>query len=151
MYGQLGLGHSEHQHKPVLVLKDEQIEAISCGWSHTLIYKKTTELFIFGDNSVGQFGLGHTMNQNKPVLVMKDEPISILMSQRIDLSWSPQSHLHFPKPFQEAILALMLCSKRLNVKVPKFVIFEIIKYVGYYSFHKHLPSKTKETRDCILN
>ena len=56
--GQLGLGHNENINIPTLLMNDESIKNIICGNQHTIIYKDSGDILIFGDNKYGQLGLG---------------------------------------------------------------------------------------------
>ena len=53
------------------------------------------------------------------------------------IEWSPELHIHFSKMFNQTIFVFVLCLKRIakhttnwivHLKIPKFVIFDIIKY-----------------------
>eukprot|EP01091_Cochliopodium_minus_P013291 TRINITY_DN4247_c0_g1_i1.p1 TRINITY_DN4247_c0_g1~~TRINITY_DN4247_c0_g1_i1.p1 ORF type:complete len:316 (-),score=72.14 TRINITY_DN4247_c0_g1_i1:58-1005(-) len=60
-------------------MNDRSVMTISCGASHSLIYKKNGELFVFGDNSNGQLGLGQKIfSVDKPTLLMTNPTIEIV-------------------------------------------------------------------------
>eukprot|EP01091_Cochliopodium_minus_P008271 TRINITY_DN1844_c1_g1_i2.p1 TRINITY_DN1844_c1_g1~~TRINITY_DN1844_c1_g1_i2.p1 ORF type:complete len:312 (+),score=81.61 TRINITY_DN1844_c1_g1_i2:231-1166(+) len=61
-------------------MKDPSIKMISCGYYHTMIYKESGELFVFGSNEYGQLGIGTLKNQKQPtpLLLMKDETIKMI-------------------------------------------------------------------------
>ena len=97
--GALGLGDNLDRKTPTLcttsksyyiiyetdksnINKNETIHQIACGKSHTLILKKTGELFIFGCNIRAQLGLGDRENRNIPILLMTDKEI-----QQIICGW----------------------------------------------------------------
>ena len=79
----------------------------------------------------GQLGNGENENLNSPTLLMKDENILILMSGEIKTEWNPENHVHFPLEFKQIILTFILFLRRnhqqTNLKIPKFLLFEITK------------------------
>jgi len=58
--------------------------------------------------------------------------INVINQSRIIKEWSPNNHIEFPKKFRKNIETFLFCLKRIQyksgVKIPKFVIFEIIKF-----------------------
>ena len=48
------------------------------------------------------------------------------------VEWNPKTHHLFPKSFREAVAAFLFCLRRFqdegDFKVPKFVLFEILKF-----------------------
>ena len=110
------------------------------------------EVFIFGKNADGQVGLGNG-NVNEPQLLMKDDSISILLGffytfffykpifilfffcHKLGGSrlgrWSHKHHVHYSEFFKRGVLAFVLVLKRVqkqyNLKIPKFVLFEILQ------------------------
>jgi len=132
IYGQLGIEDNKNQVSPVLTMKDEQIEKICCGPAHIFVLKKNGENLAFGRNEQGQLGLGNVEKQSKPVLMMKEEQISILLGGEKKLfEWNPQIHSQFDLPFQNRIFTFLLSLNRFQhnttIKLPKFILFEIIK------------------------
>ena len=83
--GQLGLGDNENRYTPIPFsscsfgdkdkVNNNEIQQITCGLTHSLILKKSSELFVFGHNSNGQLGLGDNEDRYTPTLLMKDENI----------------------------------------------------------------------------
>ena len=59
-WGQLGLGHNNNVIKPscIKVLKPDQVVAVSCGRSHTVVGMRSGEVWAMGCNSEGQLGVG---------------------------------------------------------------------------------------------
>ena len=74
-YGQLGLGDNKKRKIPTLLMKDNTIRQIVCGYYHSFILKESGELFAFGRNYNGQLGLGDNKNRSVPTLVMQDKTI----------------------------------------------------------------------------
>ena len=72
----MGTGDNEQRYKPYLMMNDNTITQISCGYSHTLMLKQNGSLFGFGRNDFGQLGIGNNEHQNKPILILKDIQIS---------------------------------------------------------------------------
>ena len=132
-YGQLGLGHNNHINKPTLLMQDPTIKSICCGYSHSMILKENGELFVFGGNSYGQLGFGHNNAINKPTLLMTNKTINFHQIQQTSIIWNHNNHTFYPKEFKERIYTFTLYLKRNQVntklKIPKFVLFEIIKYI----------------------
>jgi len=131
--GQLGLGHNNDISKPTLLMQDPTIKSICCGYSHSMILKENGELFVFGGNSHGQLGFGHTNAINKPTLLMTNKTIDFHKIQQTSIIWNHNNHAFYPKEFKERIYTFTLYLKRNQVntklKIPKFVLFEIIKYI----------------------
>jgi len=65
------------QYSPILVMEDKTIEKIACGSHHTIIYKSTKEIFVFGKNNEGQLGIA-SGTTTKPVLLMKDTELKTM-------------------------------------------------------------------------
>ena len=59
-WGQLGLGHNSNVIKPscVKVLKPDQVVAVTCGRSHTVVATRSGAVWAMGCNSEGQLGVG---------------------------------------------------------------------------------------------
>ena len=132
-YGQLGLGHNNNINKPTLLMQDPTIKSICCGSYYSMILKENGELFVFGGNSYGQLGFGHNNAINKPTLLMTNKSINFHQIQQTSIIWNHNNHTFYPKEFKERISTFTLYLKRNQVntklKIPKFVLFEIIKYI----------------------
>lgn len=130
--GQLGLGDTLSRPSFTTVMKDKSITKISCGLAHSMFYKKTGEIFVFGESISGQLGLESKGEVTVPSLLMKVESLAILLSGASQTNWSIHSHLNFPQSFQLSVTHLFLCLQRLRnetkLKIPRFVIYEIIKF-----------------------
>ena len=66
--GQLGIGNTTDQNRPVQVGTDKWI-AIAAGTYHSLGIKSDGTLWAWGYNGYGQLGIGNTTNQSSPVQV----------------------------------------------------------------------------------
>ena len=136
-FGQLGLGDDKDRWIPTLLMNDKEIKMISCGSRHSLIYKNNGDLFVFGNNYQGQLGLIQNENKifviNRPTLLMNDPSIIKINNSSVLLEWSPINHKYFSNIFKMEILTLYKCLKHIQnihgLKVPKFVIYEIIKII----------------------
>jgi alpha-tubulin suppressor-like RCC1 family protein len=128
--GQLGLGHNQNQNTPQLLMKDENISQIACGGCHTIILKNNNELYVFGNNIIGQLGLGHNENQNVPQLLMSNVSLIANTIKKRE-RWDHQHHQFYGELFRQRILTFLLAHKRNQIRtglrIPKFVLFEIIK------------------------
>jgi len=75
--GQLGLGHNRNVNVPTeLIIPNEQITSVACGYAHTIILTFNKKCYVFGYNIYGQLGLGHDNNVNIPIeLALSNLPI----------------------------------------------------------------------------
>jgi len=114
-------------------MQDPTIKSICCRFYHSMILKENGELFVFGGNSYGQLGFGHNNTINKPTLLMTNKTINFHQIQQTSIIWNHDNHTFYPKEFKERIYTFTLYLKRnqvnTNLKIPKFVLFEIIKYI----------------------
>ena len=54
-------------------MKDNQIEMISFGFSHTILLKRNNDVFVCGSNSHGQIGFGKEVNKvSKFTILLKE-------------------------------------------------------------------------------
>ena len=72
-FGQLGLGHNNHQNTPQRInpshFQGKTIRSIHVGDNYTFALCADGSLFVWGVNEFGQLGLGHRQNQNTPQLI----------------------------------------------------------------------------------
>lgn len=119
LFNQLCSNDRQEYWKPILCMKDDLINTINCGYHNSIIFRKNGELLIFGHN---------------PILLVKDPTIKFIMNDKVNIIWDPYNHHHinYPKCFQDSVLYLLLYLKRnfilTGLKIPKFVIYEIIKF-----------------------
>jgi alpha-tubulin suppressor-like RCC1 family protein len=128
--GQLGLGDYNHRNKPTLLGVDKTIKNIICGHRHTLIYQNSGQVIVFGANKQGQLGLGNYVGAtNKPIELMINKNLHFF--SRGIYTWSVENYKKLSPAKQEWIWMLYICLKRnqflTGLKVPKFVIYEIVK------------------------
>ena len=131
-YGQLGLENNKDKMIiPTLLMNDKNITNILCGVHHSMILKNNGELYVCGDNKYGQLGLGHKENVFKPTLLMTNKTIKFYNS--MPTQWTSENHKNCAPSFKQRIIAFVLFLKRnqmkTGLKIPKFVLFEIIKFV----------------------
>ena len=90
---------------------------------------------------IGEFKL---LEWNKPIELVFNFPISKIF-------WSRISHKFFPLQFKIAVFYLVTSLKVSfpNLKIPKFVIFEILKNMNQTWF-KNNP-KIDEEKKCQIN
>ena len=64
---------------------------------------------------------------------MNDPSIININGISIDFGWSPDNHKYFSIKFKLEVELLYLCLKRIQnlakLKIPKFVIYEIVKFI----------------------
>ena len=144
-FGQLGLEDTKEKNELKLLMKDPEIKSIYCDAWYSMILKNNGDLFVFGDNSHNQLGIcfskcklkqdewGKYLYLDKPTLLMNDKNISIINTGTRQINWTHQQHKYFSLEFQQRIHTFLLFLKRnqmkTGLKIPKFVLFEIIKYV----------------------
>ena len=88
-----------------------------------------------GINCAFQLGIKDVnKKRNEFTLILKNESIRMVdssSSHLIPFIWSIEEHIYFSSSFKESILTFYLSLKRIqfktSLKIPKFVIFEIIK------------------------
>ena len=49
-------------------------------------------------------------------------------------NWSVENHSSYSKGFKNSIFSFVCCLKEKEMKIPKFVLFEILKNFSYFSF-----------------
>ena len=69
-HGQLGIGSTEGQNRPVRVKSDEKFVALAAGHWHTVALSADGLAWAWGDNGHGQLGIGSTEGRNLPQLVL---------------------------------------------------------------------------------
>eukprot|EP01091_Cochliopodium_minus_P003018 TRINITY_DN1284_c0_g6_i1.p1 TRINITY_DN1284_c0_g6~~TRINITY_DN1284_c0_g6_i1.p1 ORF type:complete len:269 (-),score=55.14 TRINITY_DN1284_c0_g6_i1:323-1129(-) len=80
-YGQLGFPkETESFVIPTIIFSDQKVKIVSCGTSHTLIYKENGQLFGFGANYFGQLGKVDPKNIYTPTLLLRDKEIKEIQS-----------------------------------------------------------------------
>lgn len=132
--GQLGLQDNNNRYKPTLLVNDLNIKLTHCCMFHSVVYTQNGDLFTFGRNDMGQLGLGDNKNRHKPTFVLNDPSIIRINDKIMDFDWSPDSHKWYPNKFKDNIILLYKCLKQYKiltgVKIPKFIIYEIIKFIS---------------------
>ena len=112
--------------EPQLLMIDKEIIDISCGWHHSLILKRNGQLLGMGKNNLSQ--IRHQSDLVKPFLIVEEESLKRISSFVV---WSLEVHQSFPFSFRANVLCFVLSLKRkqklTNLKVPKYIIYEIIK------------------------
>jgi len=68
LYGQLGIGNTTQQTRPVQVSPGRKFKAISTGAFSSLAIDENNTLWVWGRNNERQLGTGNTTNRNIPVL-----------------------------------------------------------------------------------
>jgi len=124
-HGQLGLAYNIDVFKPTILMTNDNIEIISCYYDYSLIYMKDGSLLQFGSQCVSK------NKPNKPTWIGKYENLSLLYSESLIKNWTVEKHRNFPDSFKEGILTFMMYLRenrnKTGLRIPKFVLFEIIK------------------------
>ena len=111
--------------KPKVVMKGTIIKRIACVRSITMVEKGDGEV-VFSRSS------DSLKDENYTEIVMKGAKVEI-MSAGFNWSfmekreWTPQNHSYFSSAFRNSVLMILLCLREQGMKIPKFVMFEIIK------------------------
>lgn len=132
----LGFGHNTNKqlilnnytyiymNKPTLLMNDKNIKTIHCGSDYSIIYKNDGSLLYFGF-------FNYDYNNGK--ILLNDPSIIRFNNQVIPFEWSPVNHKYFSNKFHLQTLILYKCLNRIqsskSIKIPKFVIYEIIKFL----------------------
>eukprot|EP01091_Cochliopodium_minus_P020364 TRINITY_DN8876_c0_g1_i1.p1 TRINITY_DN8876_c0_g1~~TRINITY_DN8876_c0_g1_i1.p1 ORF type:complete len:433 (-),score=74.04 TRINITY_DN8876_c0_g1_i1:3-1277(-) len=130
--GELGFGQSDTNSKETPVLLNycqNKIVGVYCGYFHC-------QLLVENENGERQI-VGWGFNSDKQVKndfannyspVFGKDGISHFLSNFVEyFVWSPQNHYLFSPLLKSVVLSYYLCIKRIKVKIPKFINFEIIK------------------------
>jgi len=126
-FGQLGGKLTRAMVYPLLLTSNDA-KTISCNANTSIIYLNNGELLGFGDD----FQKDHKWEEIvKPKLLIKDDNINFLDNALVERNWSCENHKTSPESFKEIVLLFVLHLKRnqlkTGLKIPKFVLFEIIK------------------------
>ena len=157
--GQLGSGYIDNINVPTLLMNSKNIKMIYCSNHHSAILKNNNDLFICGrhyyhserinklmllsvnsKNSGIYNSLIYTHNGDlfifdvRSTLLLNDPSIIKINNQSTSFKWSPINHKYFHSSFKLSIKTMYNCLKRVQLlfglKIPKFVIYEIIKLVN---------------------
>ncbi|EFA80011.1 regulator of chromosome condensation domain-containing protein [Heterostelium album PN500] len=93
-YGQLGHGVLTPQNLPKKIedfTGGQKVLAIATGYAHTMVLKKSGDLFTFGWNDSGQLGLGNFKNRAVPMRIETSEIVGI-HGERITAIAAGHSH-----------------------------------------------------------
>lgn len=113
--------------KPILMMKDDSIKAICCNVRHTLIYKENGEIYGIGSDFYAY--LNSSNRAFKIELLYTDPTIKFIMNNKIDIKWAPEHHKNYPKEIKDKIFNFLLCHLQSKIKIPKFVRYEIFKFI----------------------
>jgi len=126
--GQLGGKPTRDVVYPLLLLTSNDAKTISCGVDTSIIYLNNGELLGFGSNFQKDQKWEEIV---KPILLIKDDNINFLDNALVERNWTSNKHNEFSESFKQRVLLFVLHLKRnqlkIGLKIPKFVLFEIIK------------------------
>ena len=83
---------------------------------------------------------------------MSKYSIPYLHSISFNGEWKEEIHFKLPKPFKDSIFTFIIClnlvgfNKKKNKKIPKFVLFEIIKKSSNFSLSKFVKEYSKNEK-----
>ena len=109
---------------PKLLMKDTSIRRIACGQEFVLLEKMNGEVVLSCTHA-------HSPGGNFTKVILKGEKVDVLlqgMSWRCR-EWSPEAHKYYPHSFRKGVLSFLFCLRELQMKVPKYVLFHIIKKI----------------------
>ena len=116
----------DYLNKYILPIIYDNINYIACCSTKSLIYNNNGELLMLERNK-------EILTKHDLSLITHDPSIKFLMNQKVNIIWRPENHKYYPQEFKDAILYLLLYLKRTQIqnklKIPKFVIYEIIKLI----------------------
>lgn len=74
------------------------------------------------------------LKKNKKAILRQNLMLKYINSHKTNLKWIPQNHVKYDKNTQNVILLFITCLKynKFKIKIPKFVIFEIINFILSY-------------------
>jgi alpha-tubulin suppressor-like RCC1 family protein len=125
-YGQLGLGDYIDRNVPTLVTIDKTIKKIECGRTYTITYRSTGDIFCVGKSDAIS---AIYLRSNKPTLLMIIR--DLILFQSVVKTWTIENYKFLSFVQQERIFTFYLCLKRKYLltgsKVPKFIVYEILK------------------------
>jgi len=129
--GQLGLNEKQYLILPTLLMTNRNIISISCYQNNSMIYFDNGELLGFGYEFHHQSLLKSEWEVTNSTLIIKNNNMHIIKSESFERVWSHETHKTFPNTFKQKILLFVVHLKRnyvkTKIKIPKFVLFEIIK------------------------
>ena len=100
-----------------------------------MFLKDDGSCFGFGANTFNQLVLKEQEDIHEPKLLFEDEDLILIIGGEVKRTWRADEHHNYPLTFQRAVLALVLCLRRrkeeTGLRVPKFILFEIIKWVDF--------------------
>jgi alpha-tubulin suppressor-like RCC1 family protein len=147
--GQLGIGNkTSFSHDEILIYSTrlhEKITSISCGQNHSMFLKSNVErtnhdihhsVWIFGNNKYRcKIGVGFAscLNQYLPKrLDIDNKLVAILNHGGIrPVPWTIEIHNRMPHTFQKVIYVIYSCLKRVQIRLPKYVIYLIVQNLQY--------------------
>lgn len=91
------------------------VKYIAMSGAITLVYKNISELWIY--------------SKYFNTIICKEAGITHLMNSKIDNKWSIENHKKYSKDFRDQIFTFYICNKHYPYKLPKFVCFEIFKFL----------------------
>ena len=117
---------------PFLLMNSPNIVSIHCAFQHTFIYLQNGDLYAFGDTSDGRLSRKFEHEYILRPFLLRNDPTILSFCGQVNVVWKAEHHLSFSLAFQQTIQQFVFSLKRIEkqtrLKIPKFVLFEIIKF-----------------------
>ena len=130
--GCIGVEGVDWVHKPILVLKDDDLRHVYCGTKHSLLLKKNGQVLGFGYSKLGQLGKKEGNEETSlPCTLQLGSRVTMLMGDHeCPLSWSVENHREFDLYTRYIVFFFLLLIKRIPIRQrpPRFVSYLIINY-----------------------
>lgn len=106
--------------KPHLIFKKDDIKDLWCSDNNCVIIEDTGKLLILGCD-----------NRYIPYIISEVKNLIFVLKTNVNIEWNLDRHLNYNIQFKNNTLFLLLLLKRFHkmtsIKIPRFVIYEIIK------------------------
>ena len=116
------LVNEESTFPPKKIMSDPKLKSVFCGYNGSFFLMQDGSLFFHGRINEKEY---------KNHLVISNNSIKFI-NHMIDSEWTPESHHLFSEFFKISVLSFVCCLKVLNkkykIKVPKYLIFMIVKF-----------------------
>ena len=160
-HGECGNSSQEEIMKFGLFKNDFSVKTVYCSTTHSMFLKRDGRIEVYGDNKYGILGRTAKDEEIGSSVIDLNVPILIFNGKKMIDQWSTNTHHLFSEEFKQAVFVILLCFKRCHKEKsfptpPKFVTFEIIKWIEEESIHAFKPetnnsSPKKNSTGCFIN
>ena len=96
--------------------------------------------------------MGETKIVEEPTLLLKDPSICFLNCGERIFSWSPDEHQFFSESFRKIAMSFLFCLHNSKLpKLPKYLKFEILKYLAEQFEEEENVNGGNDEKKCIIN